>query len=92
MLKRGAVAYTTATGMKTSQIKNLIGGMVTNLRAARAARTLNNSVPRPLQTNNMNLPHWVAKASHVFEPRTVTGSEQFLFTLSSHDLIYIVNY
>ena len=31
---------TTATGMKTSQIKKLIGGMVTNLRAARAARTL----------------------------------------------------
>ena len=40
MLKRGALAYTTATGMKTSQIKNLIGEMVTNLRAARAARTL----------------------------------------------------
>ena len=40
MLKRGAVAYTTATGMKTSQIKNLICGLVTNMRAARAARTL----------------------------------------------------
>ena len=37
MLKRGALGY---TGMKTSQIKKLIGGMVTNLRAARAARTL----------------------------------------------------
>ena len=40
MLTRGALRYTTATGMKTSQIKKLIGGMVTNLRAARAARTL----------------------------------------------------
>ena len=40
MLKRGALGYTTATGMKTSKIKKLIGGMVTNLRAARAARAL----------------------------------------------------
>ena len=35
MLKRGALA----TGMKTSQVKDLIVGMVTNMRAARAART-----------------------------------------------------
>ena len=40
MLTRGALGYTTATGIKTSQIKKLIGGMVTNLRVARAARTL----------------------------------------------------
>ena len=40
MLKSGALAYTTATRMKASQIKNLIGGMVRNMRAARAARTL----------------------------------------------------
>ena len=40
MLKREALAYTTATAMKTSEIKNLIGGMATNMHAARAARTL----------------------------------------------------
>ena len=40
MLKGGALAYTTTTGMKTSQIKNLIGGIVTNMRTARKARTL----------------------------------------------------
>ena len=40
MLTRGALAKATAKGLKTSQIKNLIGGMVTNMRAARAARTL----------------------------------------------------
>ena len=40
MLKRGALGYTTSTGMNTSQINKLIGGMVTNLRAARAAHTL----------------------------------------------------
>ena len=40
MLKREAFAYTTLTGMKTSEIKNLIGGIVTNMHAARAARTL----------------------------------------------------
>ena len=38
MLKREAFAYTTLTGMKTSEIKNLIGGIVTNMHAARAAR------------------------------------------------------
>ena len=42
MLKHEALAYTTATAMKTSEIKNLIGGMVTKIymHAARAARTL----------------------------------------------------
>ena len=40
MLKRGALANATVKGLKTSQIKNLIGGMVTNMRAARAARIL----------------------------------------------------
>ena len=39
MLKREALAYTMATGM-TSEIKNLIGGVVTDMHAARAARTL----------------------------------------------------
>ena len=39
MFKRGALANATAKGLKTSQIKNLIGGMVTNMRAARATRT-----------------------------------------------------
>ena len=34
------LASTTATGMTTSQTKNLIGRMVKNKRAARAARTL----------------------------------------------------
>ena len=40
MLKHGALAYKTGTGLKTSQIRNLIGGMVTNMRSAPAARTL----------------------------------------------------
>ena len=57
MLKGGALGYTTATGMKTSQIKKLIGGMMTNLRAPRAARTLEEFRAAPLQTNNMSLPH-----------------------------------
>ena len=43
MFKRGALANVTVKGLKTSQIKNLIVGMVTNMRAARAARTLESS-------------------------------------------------
>ena len=41
MLKRGlSFSIHDVRVLKTSQIKNLFGGMVTNMRAARAARTL----------------------------------------------------
>ena len=50
-----ALATRTLTATTTPQIKNLIGGKRKYKRAARAARSL--AQFRPLQNNNMKLPH-----------------------------------